>query len=537
MGSISQEQGRVMNIAEEVAAPPHSPEAEKALLSSIIQSPGDAIPECVEKMIRPDVFFLPTHRTTYQSLLDMYDSGDAIDLITFTQYLRDRKLLDAIGGAAYVTELGTFVPTAANVEFYIDIVLDKYLLREIAATATETIRRAHEEQGEPASVLEAFESKLASLRSLRGGNGEYPEGVPLMTLAERKIDPANNVLGDRYLCRGGIMFFVGPSGVGKSSVSAQQDICWSLGRPAFHIRPERPLRILCNQAENDVDDLTEMGSGVVAGLKLAEQERETVRRNVFYVSDCSHTGEQFLRMLEYYLKKFAPIDIVRIDTLTAYIGGDLLSVEITSKFLRSGLSSLLWKYQCAAIVNHHTPKPTNIDKKNWRPSDWMYFGAGNADLTNAPRATLSMDSTHDANVFEFRAGKRGRRIGWIDEKGEPIFVRYFCWEKGATIFWRDATEEDIERVQSLTPHRGRSLLSTGTIEDLFNLIPPTGSIEKNVLIQHAADPARGEKRIGINKAKSFITELIDAGRAFPWRIKRPKTNDRMEISRHEQTLV
>jgi hypothetical protein len=70
---------------------------------------------------------------------------------------------------------------------------------------------------------------IANAETLR--QCEYAEGVPLMTLAEREIDPENNLLGNRYLCRGGIMFFVGPSGIGKSSVSAQEDICWG-PRPA-----------------------------------------------------------------------------------------------------------------------------------------------------------------------------------------------------------------------------------------------------------------------------------------------------------------
>ena len=244
-------------------------------------------------------------------------------------------------------------------------------------------------------------------------------------------------------------------------------------------------------------------------------------------------------MLKYYLKRYAPIDLVRIDTLLAYLGGDILDVKITSKFLRNGLNSLLRKYRCGAIINHHTPKPTNIDRSQWKPGDWMYFGAGNADLTNAPRATMSMDSTHAPDVFEFRAGKRGTRIGWVDEKGQPVFVRYFCWAKGGGIYWRDATDEDLERVQSLKPRRGRSMLSSGTIEDLFHLIPPTGSIARNVLVQKAGDPKMGDKRIGRDKAKAFLTELLSEKppRVFEWRFKRSRTNDRVEISRHEQTLV
>src|SRR5215831_12754653 len=53
-----------------------------------------------------------------------------------------------------------------------------------------------------------------------------------------------NVLGNRYLCVGGMMLFIGPTGCGKSTAGNQQDFCWTLGREAFGIAPARPLKIL-----------------------------------------------------------------------------------------------------------------------------------------------------------------------------------------------------------------------------------------------------------------------------------------------------
>ncbi len=110
--------------------PPHSVEAEQGVLGSMLISPRETIAECVEK-INEEYFYVPAHQTIYSVLVDLWNAGQAIDLITFTQVLRDRNLLDAVGGAAFVTSLFTFVPTAANVGYYIDIVRDKYILREI----------------------------------------------------------------------------------------------------------------------------------------------------------------------------------------------------------------------------------------------------------------------------------------------------------------------------------------------------------------------------------------------------------------------
>src|SRR6201997_927197 len=119
-------------------APPHSVEAEQGVLGSMLIAPREAIAECVEK-INEEYFYIPAHRTIYDVLVDLWNTGEGIDLITFTQVLRDRNLLDSVGGAAFVTNLFTFVPTAANVQYYLEIVRDKYILRQIISAATERV--------------------------------------------------------------------------------------------------------------------------------------------------------------------------------------------------------------------------------------------------------------------------------------------------------------------------------------------------------------------------------------------------------------
>ena len=139
--------------------PPHSVEAEQGVLGSMLISPRDTIAECVEK-INEEYFYVPADQTIYTVLVELWNAGQAIDLITFTQVLRDRNLLESVGGAAFVTSLFTFVPTAANVQYYLDIVRDKYILRSIIAAATESVRRAYEEQDEVGNLLDEVEQKI-----------------------------------------------------------------------------------------------------------------------------------------------------------------------------------------------------------------------------------------------------------------------------------------------------------------------------------------------------------------------------------------
>ena len=167
--------------------PPQSVEAEQGVLGSMLQTHGgnEAIAKAMAK-IGPEHFFVPAHRIIFIAVCDLYDAGHAIDLITFTQILRDKNLLESVGGAAFVTSLFTFVPTAAAIEYYLDIVRDKYMLREAIAAGTELVRQAYEEQDQPQTVFDVIESKLTSLRSLHGRNGHLPpmdDGAVLLSTA------------------------------------------------------------------------------------------------------------------------------------------------------------------------------------------------------------------------------------------------------------------------------------------------------------------------------------------------------------------
>src|SRR5215213_8425182 len=151
---------RLTSLPQDVhRTPPHSVEAEQGVLGSMLISPRDTIAECVEK-INEEYFYVPAHRTIYDALVELWNGGQGIDLITFTQVLRDRNLLDSVGGAAAVTNLFTFVPTAANVQYYLEIVRDKYILRQIISAATESVRRSFEEQDEVHNLLDEVEQKI-----------------------------------------------------------------------------------------------------------------------------------------------------------------------------------------------------------------------------------------------------------------------------------------------------------------------------------------------------------------------------------------
>ena len=381
-----------------------------------------------------------------------------------------------------------------------------------------------------APLAETWDGDIAPEINLAENLVGLPDAVSLMSLADASPDPSKTLLGNRFLCVAGGLLFVGPSGIGKSSASVQQDILWALGRPAFGIHPARPLRTLCIQAENDDGDLGEMARGVCEGLHLTNGDRNAIRDQVLYVSERAHTGLRFLTtIVAPLLGKHRP-DILRLDPLLAYLGDDVNDQRATAAFLRNGLNPLLEQFNCAVIINHHTPKVVNRDTSAWRASDWMYSGAGSADLTNWCRAALVIDPTYAPYVFRFIAAKRGGRVGWRDEDdGSTIYERIFCHETGGGLCWHEATDKDIEEVES---NKRKRKTPSKTKEDLMALVPADGAISKNVLISRAQDNGCGEKR-----SRGFLTELIESGDLYEWRVPRPKTNPEIRISRHEQPLV
>src|SRR5215210_2409179 len=139
---------------------PQSPDAEQGVLSSFLLAPRDIGGLCAEKAIRTEHFHIPAHGAIYAVLLELWDANKPIDFITLTQVLRDRNQLDQVGGAAFVTQLFTFLPTAANAAYYIEILQEKYTLREIIRTCTEYAARSYEQQDEVAGLLDEVETKI-----------------------------------------------------------------------------------------------------------------------------------------------------------------------------------------------------------------------------------------------------------------------------------------------------------------------------------------------------------------------------------------
>jgi len=146
---------------------PQSTDAELGLLGSILLSPREVMGECIEKQITPEHFHAPAHATIFTILRELYDAAQPIDFILLTQSLRDRNVLDSVGGPAFVTSLFTFVPTAANASYCLEILKEKQTLRQVIVTCTEMAARAYEEQEDVDAFVDAVETGVFKITEER----------------------------------------------------------------------------------------------------------------------------------------------------------------------------------------------------------------------------------------------------------------------------------------------------------------------------------------------------------------------------------
>ena len=127
--------------------PPQNLEAEQSVLGAILLD-NTAISRLSDALDLDD-FYRESHRQIYRAMLDLDAARDPIDAITLTDALRNMGMLELIGGPAYIAELASVVPTAANILHYARIVRERAQLRAIGSLATDI---ASESYKNPANV-------------------------------------------------------------------------------------------------------------------------------------------------------------------------------------------------------------------------------------------------------------------------------------------------------------------------------------------------------------------------------------------------
>lgn len=161
---------------EQVSIPPHSTEAEQAVLGGIMLSNQhwDGI---AERVIAED-FYTFAHKAIFQTMEELMRNQTPIDLITLDQALKAKGISDSVGGFAYLADLSNNTPNAINILAYAEIVREKAILRELIAVGNRIAENSYSPKGKDIKmVLDEAEREVFAIAEKRSSSTEGPQNV------------------------------------------------------------------------------------------------------------------------------------------------------------------------------------------------------------------------------------------------------------------------------------------------------------------------------------------------------------------------
>ncbi|MES2995397.1 MAG: replicative DNA helicase [Verrucomicrobiota bacterium] len=315
---------------------PHAVGPEKSLLSSMLQDPQDYIGLAVEEKLSKEHFYLPAHSILFGFLIELFETGQEIELVSLTQKLLDRGLLDRIGGPATLADLYTYAPSAGHFRHHLQMVKDKFILRSIIQNSNEAISQAYETPDEVAALLDSVEAKMLAIRE----SSETSTAPTTKILVDNVLDQFQALLAGEKGAQGfstgyeeldrktnglkpGEMFVIAarPS-MGKTSLMMNivEHVCMDLNKPAMVFSCEMSSfqivqRLLYSRARFSMSKITrgyKPDKGDLQRIKRAAQEISATK---LFVDDTAGISINELRAKARRKKRDENIQLIAIDYL------------------------------------------------------------------------------------------------------------------------------------------------------------------------------------------------------------------------------
>ena len=166
--------------------PPHSIDAEKSVLGAMLQD-GAAVSAAVELLLADD-FYVPAHREIFDAAKTLAADNMAVDLVTMDAELSRRGTLPGVGGIEYLIELTQFVPTTANVRYYIRIVSEKSILRRLIQASGEISQAAYAQEQDLPDVLSLSEKLIFDIVMQRDGGEDLQHIKEVLTRTYEQME-------------------------------------------------------------------------------------------------------------------------------------------------------------------------------------------------------------------------------------------------------------------------------------------------------------------------------------------------------------
>jgi replicative DNA helicase len=166
--------------------PPHSLEAEMALLGSVMLRP-DAIYEVMD-IVTAKSFYFEKHSDIFDTMLELFSKHIPIDLLSLSARLKEKELLERIGGTSYLAELAATVPSSANIKHYADLVMKKHIMRQLIEASEFLSHLGFHEAGDLEEILDQAEKKIFDITEHFSGGVYFKELTPLLHEAFERFE-------------------------------------------------------------------------------------------------------------------------------------------------------------------------------------------------------------------------------------------------------------------------------------------------------------------------------------------------------------
>lgn len=435
-----------------MTVPPHSTEAEQGVLGCILLQPDPCLEQCMEvAQDREHLFYERRHNLIYNALLSLHREQSVPDIITTQQRLKDLKFLEAIGGYEYLSNLPNLTPSPFNLKYYLDILIEKWTLRQVVKVCHTTIAEVMETQ-DLRQFMDQFESGVMAISrtsqrkstqviadlvdesiqemdkaiALGGALPGIPTGFPIL----------DDMLGG--LISADMIVIAARPSCGKTSfaINVADHVAGNLRIPTGIISLEMRASQLTNRmlsAGARVDSM-KMRRGTVNQEEQGRIVKASVRlrKSPIYIDDQPGIDTMVLRakvrrMIRDYGIKFLVIDYLQL--LTSSTHSENLTSNVTQ--VSSDVHTIAREFNLPVLIAAQLNREMEKDKN--RPpvlSDLRQSGAIEQDADTVMflwQPNPDQDRFDERKVQLLIRKQRNGPLGNIDFKFELPFTKFSPW--------------------------------------------------------------------------------------------------------------
>jgi len=296
--------------AESLRLPPYSEEAERAVIGSMLID-KDAVEKAIESGLVAEDFYILNHQRLYQIILDIYSSRNPVEIISVSEAVKTDKVLqsDFAGVTAYLLSLHNSVTTSANVDYYIQVVKERAILRKIIQVGTSIVTRAYQTDEPTDKILDESEQEILDIRSRKKSDFVHVKDLvqgqldrlELAAKTKKEVTGLSTGITDFDIMTCGLqpsnlIIIAGRPSMGKTAlaVNIAEHVAIELKKPVaiFSLemsKEELMLRILCSRARIDMQK-AKKGYLEKKSWPLLTTQGEIISESPLYIDDTS-SGE------------------------------------------------------------------------------------------------------------------------------------------------------------------------------------------------------------------------------------------------------